>query len=161
MSTTFRPYQPNQLFLLPPSPKDWLREDHLAYFISETVDRLDMSVFYRCYEGDGRRNCPFDPRMMVKVLLYAYCIGVPFSRRIAKRLHEGGMAANLHRSQPDEALWSKEPGISGTRNVSLGLDRAMQCQRVHEKQVRHDQMPSAFDLCPLLNTPCLAKTYFI
>ena len=88
MSTTFRPYQPNQLFLLPPSPKDWLREDHLAYFISETVDLLDVSVFYRCYEGDGRRNCPFDPRMMVKVLLYGYATGVRSSRKIAKKLHE-------------------------------------------------------------------------
>ena len=63
-------------------------EDHLAYFISETVDRLDVSVFYRCYEGDGRRNCPFDPRMMVKVLLYGYATGVRSSRKIAKKLHE-------------------------------------------------------------------------
>ena len=88
MSTTFRPYQPDQLFLLPPSPKDWLPEDHLAYFISETVDRLDLRVFYRCYKGDGRRNCPFDPRMMVKVLLYGYATGVRSSRKIAKKLHE-------------------------------------------------------------------------
>lgn len=65
-----------------------MREDHLAYFISETVDRLDVSVFYRCYEGDGRRNCPFDPRMMVKVLLYGYATGVRSSRKIAKKLHE-------------------------------------------------------------------------
>ncbi len=63
-------------------------EDHLAYFISETVDRLDLSVFYRCYEGDGRRNSPFDPRMMVKVLLYGYATGVRSSRKIAKKLHE-------------------------------------------------------------------------
>ena len=63
-------------------------EDHFAYFISETVDRLDVSVFYRCYEGDGRRNCPFDPRMMVKVLLYGYATGVRSSRKIAKKLHE-------------------------------------------------------------------------
>jgi len=88
MSTTFRPYQPNQSLLLPPSPKDWLPEGHLAYFISETVDRLDLSVFYRRYEGDGRRNCPFDPRMMVKVLLYGYATGVRSSRKIAKKLHE-------------------------------------------------------------------------
>ena len=88
MSTRFRPYQPDQLFLLPPSPKDWLPEDHLAYFISETVDRLDLRVFYRCYEGDGRRNSPFDPRMMVKVLLYGYATGVRSSRKIAKKLHE-------------------------------------------------------------------------
>ena len=88
MSTTFRAYQPDQLLLLPPSPKDWLPEGHLAYFISETVDRLDLSVFYRHYEGDGRRNCPFDPRMMVKILLYGYASGVRSSRKIAKKLHE-------------------------------------------------------------------------
>ena len=88
MPTTFRAYQPDQSLLLPPSPKDWLPEDHLAYFISETVDRLDLSVLYRCYEGDGRRNCPFDPRMMVKILLYGYATGVRSSRKIAKKLHE-------------------------------------------------------------------------
>ncbi len=49
---------------------------------------MDVSVFYRCYEGDGRRNCPFDPRMMVKVLLYGYATGVRSSRKIAKKLHE-------------------------------------------------------------------------
>ena len=63
-------------------------EDHLAYFISETVDRLDLRVFYRCYEGDGRCNGPFDPRMMVKVLLYGYATGVRSLRKIAKKLHE-------------------------------------------------------------------------
>ncbi len=88
MFTSFRPYQPDQSFLLPPSPKDWLPEDHLAYFISETVDRLDVRVFYRRYEGDGRRNCPFHPRMMVKILLYGYATGVRSSRKIAKKLHE-------------------------------------------------------------------------
>ena len=69
MPTTYRAYQPDQMFLLPPSPQDWLREDHLVYFISETVDRMDLSGFYRRYKADGRRNRPFDPRMMVKLLL--------------------------------------------------------------------------------------------
>jgi len=74
--------------LLPPSPKDWLSEDHLVYFISETVDRLDLSGFYRRYEGDGRRNRPFDPRLMVKLLLYGYATGVFSSRKLAKKLEE-------------------------------------------------------------------------
>ena len=74
--------------MLPPSPKDWLAEDHLVYFISETVDRLDLSGFYRRYEGDGRRNRPFDPRMMVKVLLYGYATGTFSSRKLAKKLEE-------------------------------------------------------------------------
>ena len=74
--------------MLPPSPKDWLSEDHLVYFISETVDRMDLSGFYRRYEGDGRRNRPFDPRMMVKVLLYGYATGIFSSRKLAKKLEE-------------------------------------------------------------------------
>jgi transposase len=60
----------------------------LAYFLSDTVDALDLSAFYGCYEGDGRRNSPFDPRMMVKVLLYGYATGTFSSRKIAKKLHE-------------------------------------------------------------------------
>jgi transposase len=88
MPTTYRPYQPEQMFLLPPSPKDWLPEDHLAYFISETVDRMDLSAFYGRYQGDGRRNQPFDPRMMVKVLLYGYATGTFSSRKLAKKVEE-------------------------------------------------------------------------
>lgn len=88
MPTTFRPYAPDQSFLLPPSPRDWLPEGHLVYFISEAVDALDLSEFYRRYEGDGRRNQPFDPRMLVKVLLYAYATGTFSSRRIARRIEE-------------------------------------------------------------------------
>ena len=88
MPTTFRPYHPDQSWLLPPSPQDWLPEGHLAFFISETVDSLDLSVLYERYEGDGRRNQPFDPRMMVKVLVYAYATGTFSSRRIARKLEE-------------------------------------------------------------------------
>jgi transposase len=88
MPTTFRPYCPDQLLLLPASVRDWLPEGHLAFFISDTIDALDLSGFYRLYEGDGRRNCPFDPRMMVKILAYAYATGTFSSRKIAKKLEE-------------------------------------------------------------------------
>jgi transposase len=88
MATTFRHYNPEQTLLLPPSPRDWLAEGHLAYFISDTVDSLDLSAFYKPYQGDGRRNSPFDPRMMVKVLLYGYATGTFSSRKLAKKLHE-------------------------------------------------------------------------
>ena len=88
MATTFRRYTPEQSILLPPSPRDWLPEGHLAYFISDTVDNLDLSSFYEPYEGDGRRNRPFEPRMMVKVLLYGYATGTFSSRKLAKKLHE-------------------------------------------------------------------------
>src|SRR5688572_13689834 len=88
MPTTFRRYIPEQSLLLPPSPRDWLPEDHLAYFLSDTVDALDLKAFYEPYEGDGRRNSPFDPRMMVKILLYGYATGTFSSRKLAKKLHE-------------------------------------------------------------------------
>lgn len=76
------------MFLLPPSPRDWLPEGHLAYFLSDTVDALDLGEFYEPYEGDGRRNSPYDPRLMVKLLLYGYATGTFSSRKIAKKLEE-------------------------------------------------------------------------
>ena len=88
MSTTFRPYAPNQELLLPVSLRDWLPEDHLAYFISEVVEELDLKAFYAPYEGDGRRKMPYEPSMMLKVLIYAYVSGVFSSRKIARKLEE-------------------------------------------------------------------------
>ena len=88
MSTTFRRYAPEQSLLMPPDVRDWLPEGHLAHHISDLVDGLDLTAFYAPYEGDGRRNAPYDPRMLVKVLLYAYATGVFSSRGIAKKLEE-------------------------------------------------------------------------
>ncbi len=88
MPTTFRPCAPDQSLLFPPSPRDWLPEGHLAFFIADTVAALDLQAFYTPYEGDGRRNQPFDPQMMVTVLVYAYATGTFSSRRIARKLEE-------------------------------------------------------------------------
>jgi transposase len=89
MPTNYRTYQPEQSYLLPPSLSDWLPEKHLAYFISEVVNELDLSGFYaRHEESDPRGNQPFDPAMMLKVLLYAYASGTFSSRKIAKKLEE-------------------------------------------------------------------------
>ena len=88
MATSYRRYDPDQALLLPPSLRDWLPEEHLAYFISDTIDQLDLRAFYTIYDGDGRRNQPFEPAMMLKVLIYAYASGTFSSRKIARRLHE-------------------------------------------------------------------------
>ena len=88
MSTTFRPYAPDQSLLLPPDVREWLPEGHLAHHVSDLVDGLDLTAFYAPYDGDGRRNAPYAPRMMVKVLLYAYATGVFSSREIARKLEE-------------------------------------------------------------------------
>ena len=88
MSKTYLPYDPDQQLLLPAALQEWLPDDHLAYFISDVVDQLDLSAITARYEQERRGAPPFHPRMMVKVLVYGYCIGVASSRRIAQRLHE-------------------------------------------------------------------------
>lgn len=88
MSKTFRPYEPDQIFLLPVSMQEWLPDDHLAYFISDVADHLDLSGIMERYAGEERGYPPYHPTMMVKVLLYAYCVGVASSRKIEKRLCE-------------------------------------------------------------------------
>ena len=88
MSKTYLSYEPDQQLLLPAALQEWLPDDHLAYFISDVVDQLDMSEVTARYERERRGGPPYHPRMMVKVLLYGYCVGVASSRRIAQRLHE-------------------------------------------------------------------------
>jgi transposase len=83
MTRLFRPYTLDQRLLLPPDLREWLPDDDLAWFISDTVDELDLSAILATYEdGDGRGQPPYHPAMMVKLLLYAYCIGLPSSRKI-------------------------------------------------------------------------------
>lgn len=88
MAISYLPYAPNQSLLLPPSVDEWLPEGHLAYYISDTVDTLDLSAFHARYAKGGPRNQPFHPAMMVKVLLYGYATGVFSSRKLSKKLHE-------------------------------------------------------------------------
>ena len=88
MSKTYLSYEPDQQLLLPAALQEWLPDDHLAYFISDVVDQLDISEVTARYERERRGGPPYHPRMMVKVLLYGYCVGVASSRRIAQRLHE-------------------------------------------------------------------------
>lgn len=79
MMTTrmFRPYDPEELWLLPPSPRDWLPTDYLAYFLSDLVDELDLKPILETYRGVTRGTVPYHPQLLVKVLLYAYAVGVP------------------------------------------------------------------------------------
>lgn len=88
MAASYLPYRPDQSYLLPPSLGEWLPEGHLAYFISETVDTLDLSAFHARYAGGGPGNQPFHPAMMVKVLIYGYASGVFSSRKLARKLYE-------------------------------------------------------------------------
>ncbi|NJM44553.1 MAG: transposase, partial [Brachymonas sp.] len=88
MSTSYLAYDPAQQQLLPAVLQDWLPDGHLAHYISEAVDQLDLSAFHERYASGGPRNQPYHPAMMVKVLIYGYCQGIFSSRKIAARLHE-------------------------------------------------------------------------
>src|SRR6266853_1011615 len=88
MTKGYRAYLPEQDLLLPPSLGQWLEEDHLVYFVSDVVDQLDLSAIHAVYEQEKRGQPPYDPRMMTKLLVYGYCVGLFSSRRIQQRLTE-------------------------------------------------------------------------
>ena len=88
MAKTYRPYVPEQDLLLPPSLRQWLPENHLAFFVSDLVDQLDLSAIMSVYEDEDRGFPPYHPVMVTKVMVYAYCVGVFSSRRIQRRLVE-------------------------------------------------------------------------
>ena len=123
MSKTYLPYDPDQQLLLPAALQEWLPDDHLAYFISDVVDQLDLSDITAPYERERRGGPTYNPRMMVKVLLYGYCVGVASSRRIAQRIHEDiafrVLAAN---NTPDFRTISdfRKDNLAGS--VSAGAD---------------------------------------
>jgi transposase len=78
----------DQPFLLPPDLRDWLPTEHLAWFVLEAVDQLDLEPFLRGYRADGHGHPAYDPKTLLGVLLYAYAIGVRSSRQIERRCRE-------------------------------------------------------------------------
>lgn len=88
LAKTYRTYDPNQSLLLPANVRDWLPEDHLALFVSDTVEMLDLSPIFEYYEKEVRGQPPYHPAMMVRVLVYGYCVGVRSSRRIWKAMED-------------------------------------------------------------------------
>lgn len=105
MARDFLPYDLDQHYLLPPDMREWLPEGHLAWFVSELVDSLDLAPIMDAYEKRELRGRPgYHPALFVKLLLYAYCIGKPSSRKIEKATYEEVpfrvLAADQH---PDHA----------------------------------------------------------
>ena len=100
MSTTFRRYAPEQSLLLPPDVREWLPEGHLSHHISDLVDGLDLTAFYAGFEGDGRRNAPYEPRMLVR------CCSTPTRRVCFRRVGLRGSwnpLRQIRRNQPRTA----------------------------------------------------------
>jgi transposase len=89
MSKTFRSYDMNQQLLLPPDLRQWLPADHLALYISDVVESLNLAGILNSYEeGDGRGRPPYHPVLMVKLLIYGYCTGRMSSRKIEQATHD-------------------------------------------------------------------------
>jgi len=137
---TFKPYNPDQPFLLPPVLQDWLPEDHPAAFISEVVDAaLDLTPILATYEtGDGRGQPPYHPALLVKLLLYGYCTGKPSSRQIEQATYEEipyrVLAANQHPDHDTIAAFRQThlPALAALFAQVLRL-----CQRAGLVQLGH------------------------
>ena len=103
MSKTFRAYDLSQLLLLPPDLRQWLPAEHLALYVSDVVDALDLSAIMSSYEeGDPRGRPPYHPGMMVKLLIYGYCVGKMSSRKIERATYDDvGFRVLSCNQQPD------------------------------------------------------------
>ena len=88
MAKTYQPYEPEQSQLFPPSPREWLPEGHLAYFVMDVVRELELGKIHAHYERELRGYPPYHPQMMVGLLVYGYCTGVASSRKIERKTHE-------------------------------------------------------------------------
>jgi transposase len=85
MAYNFLPSSRDQAFLLPPDLRDWLPDGHLAWFVLDVVDQLDLAPFYQAHRDDGHGHPAYDPKALLGVLLYAYCLGVRSSRQVERR----------------------------------------------------------------------------
>jgi transposase len=97
-----------QSFLMPPDVREWLPENHLAWFVVDAVGEMDLDAFYAAYRRDGRSRPAYDPVMMVALLLYAYARGTRSWRAIERACEEdvafGVLAGTAARSRHDRAV---------------------------------------------------------
>src|SRR3972149_5381432 len=102
MTYNLLPWDREQGYLMPPTMREWLSERHLAWFVVDAVEEMELSGFYGAYRNDGWGAAAYDPAMMVGVLLYAYCLGLRSSRRIARALEEDvGFRVMAANQRPD------------------------------------------------------------
>jgi transposase len=116
-----------QSLLLPPDLRDWLDEDHLAWFVIEAIEALDLKAFYADYRADGHGRAAHEPKMMLTLLAYAYCVGERSSRGIERRCREDVAFRVITANQaPDHATIARfrvrhETGLADLFGQVLGL----------------------------------------
>ena len=127
MPYNFQDFDRDQLYLLPPSIAEWLPEDHLAYFLIDIVEGMELSGFYADYREDGWGGSAHHPKMMVALLLYAYCMGVRSSRQIERACRYDIAFRVISAAQtPDHTTIARfrqrhEQALAGVFKVSLQL----------------------------------------
>src|ERR1039458_10427136 len=139
MGKQYRNGDLNQAYLLPPSLQDWLPEAHLARFVAEVVETVDLSTIYAPYkERDGRGLAAYDPRMMVRRLLYGYCRGVASSRRIERASYEDVAFRYLAVDQhPDHATIAEFRKAHLANRSQLFVQVLQLCQRAGLVKLGH------------------------
>src|SRR5256886_11197897 len=116
-----------QPLLLPPDLHDWLEEDHLAWFVIEAIEELDVDAFYASYRSDGHGRAAHEPKMMLTLLTYAYAVGERSSRAIERRCREDVAFRVICANQaPDHATIARfrvhhEDALAGLFGQVLGL----------------------------------------
>src|SRR5204863_5633136 len=116
-----------QSFLMPPDVREWLPEDHFAWFVLEAVAAMDLEPFYAAYRGDGRSRPAYEPVMIVALILYAYARGVRSSRAIERACVENvAYRVIAAQAKPDHATIARfverhEQALAGLFGAVLGL----------------------------------------
>jgi transposase len=127
MAQNFLSCDRDQPLLLPPDLRDWLPEDHLAWFVIEAIEELDLEPFYASYRADGHGRAAHEPKMMLTLLAYAYCVGERSSRGIERRCREDVAFRVICANQvPDHATIARfrvrhEDALGGLFGQVLGL----------------------------------------
>jgi transposase len=131
MGYNFLPCDRDQGFLLPPDLRDWLPAEHLAWFILDVVDQLDLGPFLKAYRADGHGRAAYEPRMLLAVMLYGYCTGVRSSRQLERRCREDiAFRALSGNTTPDHVTFARfrarhEQALAGLLVASLKLCAAV------------------------------------
>ena len=127
MGQNFLTCDREQPLLLPPDLHDWLDEDHLAWFVIQSIEELDLDAFYASYRADGHGRAAHDPKMMLTLITYAYAVGERSSRGIERRCREDVAFRVICANQvPDHATIARfrvrhERALSDIFSQVLGL----------------------------------------
>jgi transposase len=137
MAQNFIDCDREQAFLMPPSLREWLSEDHVAWFVIEAVEAMNLDEFYADYRADGHGRAAYEPSMMVALLLYAYATGQRSARAIERHCRQDIAYRVITANRvPDHATVARRAVRLGSRALREGGTALNRCRgdRRHEDQ---------------------------